>query len=514
MLKLEIPTYNNVWFDNGLVTLYELLELTASKKTLDINPKLSSKGLSVEIPDVEKFGEELSAEIRENRRSMIVNQEKDGTTKEIKKDFLLLQEGKKERGKVRIKEIVFRERNEEFIKNCLDALLEEGKRNCVICGREYNPGDARSKLKLKQSVYPLATKTKSLSGIRTYKNEEYLKFSKPYHDNICPLCYLTGVLNWENEALIYRTFVNEGLSYVFLPALNDLVKLRDFRTGLKKGLLNNEERWSNIKVKPKTEGIENTPGKFSTLLCFYEKFLDYIGFENICSEWNIFRIPLGNVKNVKTFSVDTKDNLLGVLKELIEEDNLIYDYFIKKVNFFKRTSSGTNIDWDITNAVREKLAESFLKDEFKSFTRSMLPRKGGHIGFSKEDRKVLEDLLYHWKWKKMSIDKGDVGSIRSVGNIVSKTCMNNPSLLYKLDKVKNKEELWDSLRQVSRKLAGLEVGKVKGKVSPKSLDDLIKMLKENEKDWKEIKNLLVIYSSMYYSIGRLDKSGGENNESK
>lgn len=507
MLELEIPIYNNAWLDNGVVMFYELLKLIESKGNVEVNSKLSSGRLSISILNIDKFAKELAAEIRNNRKSMIVNQEKENISKQIKKDFILLQEGKKKKGEVKIKEIVFSEDNEEFIAESLKSLSEEeGKRNCVVCGRKYDSGNIRSRLKLKQAVYPLSTKIKSLSGIRTYKNKKYLKFSKAYHDNICPLCYVIGTLNWENEALIYRTFIGDGVAYVFLPVIGDLKELQEFRIKYKE-LLNNEERWSNIRVKPNTKDVEDTFGKFSTLLCFYEKFLENIDYEGACSEWQVLRIPLGNVKNVKNLSINTKEDILGVLNNLLqEEETFVYVDLIKKVNFFKRTSTGTSVDWDITNEIREKLSESFLKDDFNSFTGCMLPRRGGHVGFSKEAREALEDILYYWRWKKMSIQKEDVESIRKVGNIVAKTCKNNPSLLYKLDKVKNKEELWDSLRQVSRKLAGMKSKDIKGGLSPTSLDTLIKLVKENEEDWKEIKNLLVIYSSMYHS---LDKIRGE-----
>lgn len=514
MLKLEVPSYNNAWFDNGVVTLYELLKLMESKGDVRVNSELSSGKLSITVPNVGKFGKELSAEIRDNKKSIIVNQEEENISKEIKKDFILLQEGKKKGGEVKIKEVVLGDENEGFIVESLKSLSEEGrKRNCVVCGRRYDPGDIRSKLKLKQAVYPLSTKIKSLSGIRTYKNEEYLKFSKAYHDNICPLCYLIGAIGWENEDLIYRTFISDRLAYVFLPVIRDLERLQKFRKSYTK-LLNNEERWSNIKVNLDTSETENTAGKFSTLLCFYEKFLDNIDFGDICLEWNVLRIPLGNVKNVKNISVNTNEDILGILKEIIEEGVYVYVDFLKRINFFKRTPQGTNPDWDVTNEVREKLAKAFLEDDFNSFTVCMLPRKGGYVGFSKEVREVLEEILYHWRWKKMSIQKEDVGSIRKVGNIVAKTCQNNPSLLYKLDKAKNKEELWDSLRQVSRKLAGMKSKNIKGKLSPTALDSLVKLVKGNEEDWNEVKNLLVIYSSMSYSIEKLQNSRGDNNESE
>jgi len=53
-------------------------------------------------------------------------------------------------------------------------------------------------------------------------------------------------------------------------------------------------------------------------------------------------------------------------------------------------------------------------------------------------------------------------------------------------------------------------------IKPTALDELIQLVKsivENNKDgWKEVRDLLVVYSSMYYAIDKMDKvpKGGEN----
>ena len=107
----------------------------------------------------------------------------------------------------------------------------------------------------------------------------------------------------------------------------------------------------------------------------------------------------------------------------------------------------------------------------------------------------------------MGISKEDLGSIKSVGNIIAKVSKNNLSLLYKLDKTRTIEDFWSVLREISRKLIGLDIKKAK--VRPMALDELIQLLKDNEKEWEEIRDLLVVYSSMYYAIG---SRGGEKNE--
>jgi len=510
---VTIPIYNDPWFDNGLITFYSLLK--SIDEDININLEMTSDQISFDIEDKKEFLDQLLAEIEAVKNELIViGTDDEGVEKEIKKDFLILQEGKKIEGKVRFKERFFdNEKREGFVSDLIDILdkEEEGKRNCIVCGREYNVRGETVKryLKLKQSINPLSTKIKSLSGVRSYKNEKYLKFSKTYHDNLCPICYITGVLNWANPGIIYRTFISDEHSYVLLPNMNNLYALNEFRESYY-NLLNNHSRYSNIKVEPDKMDTENTSGKFSTLLCFYEKFLFQTGGEVTCTDWEIMEVPLGNVKNVTTTPVSLNEGLLQILKALfVEERTQIYKRFIDKVTFFKDTSNneGQNVDWDITNETKENLSKYFIENDFDNFSRTLLPKRGGCIGYSSEAKETLEKLLKKWRLKKMGLEKEDLEHVKKVGNIIAKTSGSAPTLLYKIDKARNFGDLLDALRQVSRKMAGLEKKEIKGKISPGSLDDLIGLLKSNEDDWKEIKNLLVIYSSMYYSLGKFKDRG-------
>ena len=106
----------------------------------------------------------------------------------------------------------------------------------------------------------------------------------------------------------------------------------------------------------------------------------------------------------------------------------------------------------------------------------------------------------------MGIPKENIGTIKSVGNIVAMASKNNLSLLYKLDKVRNLSEFWSVLREISRKMLGFKEEEL-AKIKPKALDDLIQLVKTYEDQWKEIRDLLVVYSSMFYSIK--SRAGGE-----
>ena len=100
----------------------------------------------------------------------------------------------------------------------------------------------------------------------------------------------------------------------------------------------------------------------------------------------------------------------------------------------------------------------------------------------------------------MSVTEEDLKSIKSVGNILAKVSITNLTLFYKLDKVNNLNDFWSCLREISRKLVNADIDR--SKIRETSLDELIKILKRNEDNWKEVRDLLIIYSSMYYSIGK------------
>ena len=372
-----------------------------------------------------------------------------------------------------------------------------------MCGRSFS----KNLKNLQQASYPFVTKIHSLSGIRSSKDGNSYRLHE-YFSEFCPLCYLIGVCEWGDSGMIYRTLPGKH-SYVFLPHKENLMELYRFKKEYSV-ILNNGERWSNIKVRIHTEDIEMTPGKYSTLLCFYEKLCIDVGINpEIAPRWSLIEIPQGvQLKNIKLADVGIKMGILSLLKQLSDKDEPIrvYDDIIKGLYFFQEKPAGSRKDNNITDQLRERLSEGIMQDDFRTFVREFLPKKGGTVGFSGKVRENIETLIYLWRWKKMGIPKEKLDTIKSVGNIVAKSCKGNLSLLYKLDKTRNLEEFWSVLREISRKLLGLDE-KDREYIKVTSLDDLIYLVKEHENLWKEIRDLLVVYSSMYYSIG--SRKGGE-----
>lgn len=487
-MKLSIPIYNDVWMDNALENFYSLLNDYDLDNKLDINLRKDKLCINFENND---FKEVLEKIINNHKYYSCIKEQKENEIVEYKKDFIIIQHNRNGQH-ITLKPNLFKNTSKEISK--LVDSMSEGSKTCVLCGSLFD----KKYSSLNQSAYPLATKIKSLSGVRTYKNGQYYSF-KDYNDSSCPICYLIGILGWFTEKVIYRNVQNDNNFLLFLPKLNNLHDLHEFKMDYSV-LLNNTRRWSNIRVSPTNDLVENTFGKYSTLLCFYGKFLLVYG-DIPDMEWNIMTIPKGKVKNIKISNFTFNEKILKIIKVFINE------YYEEIYSLFDSiyVISDAKIDYELTHDLKENLANSFLKDNFRLFSKNFVIKKGKKFLFSKKKIdffKYFNLFIEIWRIKPMGINEDDLKTIRSVANIISKVSIKNLSLFYKLDKVKNIGEFWSCLREISKKLISLELDKKL--IKPSSLDDLIVLLKSNENNWKEIRDLLIIYSSMYYSINNGD----------
>ncbi len=513
-VKIEIPIYNDVWMDNGVETFYHILK-EAQNNSFNVN--INADSLLLNVTDFDKFQESIGVAVKNRRSNLIVIAEdkKTGETKQIKKDYILIQEGTKVKGEVAFKEGLYNEKTAvDTVKKVFDLIAEEGTRNCIICGKQFS----KPVKKLQQAAYPSVTKIKSLSGVRSYKDGEVYSF-KEYFEDFCPTCYLIGLSEWSDDGIIYRTIPGER-STLFLPKLNSLEELAKFKESYRP-LLNKSSRYRNIRVKEGSEETENPSGSFSTLICFYEKFFFGVDRNEVIKKsWVMMEVPFGAVKNIKLSVIDLAESTLRVIKELSNEEISIYKEIIEEIFFFYDNPKGAPVDWNLTGEIREKLSEAILKDDFRSFARNILPRKGGRVGYSKDTRLNIEELIYIWRLKNMGLNEEKLKTIRSAGRTIAAASKDHRNLLYNLDKAKDKSALLNALRQVSRRIAGLkaeEKEKFKGFIYPPALEDIVSLLEEHDTDSKfieDIKNILVVFSCVEFS--RLDyfreKKEGEANE--
>lgn len=501
-MKIEIPVYHDVWMDNGAENLYKLLK---NHQDPSYNITISASSANLEIRNLELFKKSLTALIKSKRQNLIVKvkDEKLGTIKEVKKDYILIQEGTKISGRVAFKEEFYNEETTEgIVDEIVDKITKEGNNKCIICGRSFS----KPVKKLQQAAYPFATKNKSLSGVRSYKDDESYSF-KEYFDDFCPICYLIGIMEWLDDGIVYQTIPGEK-SLLFLPNFGNLEDLAKFKDSYR-SLLNKNSRYQNIKVSLEGDEVERTFGSFSTLLCFYEKFFINVNRKNIVgNSWALMKIPWGTVKNIKLNTVNIDDSTLQVIDNLFKEKLSIYKDVISNIFFFYNHPKGAPVDWDLTNEIKENLSEAFVCNDFSYFAKNLLPRKGGRVGYSNSTRENLEDFIYLWRLKNMGVPKEKLDTIKGVGNIVAKASKNNPSLIYKLDKTRSIDEFWSILREISRKIVGFD-DKISKLIKPSSLEGIIQLTKEHEGQWKEIRDLLVVYSCMYYSIGKKEDEQNE-----
>jgi len=209
-LEIEIDTYRDSWMDNGLENFFRMLNNLES-----CDAEITDISVRLKIKDRKEFIKELTRAILDKRQNLIVI-EKDRKTceiKEIRKDHLILQEEKKVGGKVTFKEDLYKpEKTAEIVSKIFD--LKKRKNICILCGQAFD----KAVKKLRQANYPFVTKIASLSGVRSYKDGKVLSL-KEYYDNLCPICYLIGILEWTDDAIIYRTLPGDKsfCSYLILP---------------------------------------------------------------------------------------------------------------------------------------------------------------------------------------------------------------------------------------------------------------------------------------------------------
>lgn len=505
MKQIIFPALNDAWMDNGVETLYRILQEARSR---NFSAKIENNSLMVTITDFGEFKKDLGVAVKNRRFNLIVTSmdKKLNETKQIKKDYILIQEESKIKGKVAFKEGLYNEKTAaDMVSRIFDLIVEEGTRNCVVCGKTFS----KPMKKLQQAAYPLVTKIKSLSGVRSYKDGEVYSF-KEYFEDFCPACYLRGIAEWSDDGIIYRTVPGEK-STLFLPQFASLEELAKFKESCRH-LLNKNERYQNIRVEKNSEKTERTPGSFSMLLCFYEKFFIDVGGEEVFGRsWAMMEVPFGRVKNIKFNTLNLKDSVLQVIKRLSGKGIGIYSMVIAATFFFNNNFKGPPVNWDLTNDAREKLSEALLKDDFHSFARSLLPKKGSHIGFSRETLEYLESLIYTWRLKNMGLDENNLKILKSAGRTIAAASKGHQSLLYKLDKAKDKTALLDAIRQVSRRIVGLkteEREKFNTFIYPPALEEIVLLLEKHESDKRfieDLKNTLVIFSCV--ELSRLEYLG-------
>ena len=130
----DVELQNDLWMDNAIVNFYSLLSRLGHDT---VNISIITSKVSVEILDYELFLSDLSqAIIRKIKPNIIIDEidKNSNERKEIKKDYILIQENKKINGKVSLKEKIYDENdNYQVIREIVDFLEGNVERHPLCC---------------------------------------------------------------------------------------------------------------------------------------------------------------------------------------------------------------------------------------------------------------------------------------------------------------------------------------------------------------------------------------------
>ena len=495
-MELQFKKCNDFWIDNGVENLYCIFKKMSSYYP-EVKSEIKSDKIIVQFDDIDKFVDELAKTVEQLKYEKLLIEVKDkktGVNKRVKKDYILIQYGSKDKNGINtLKEKIYLNPKDELTK-IFELTINKPKnpksnKICLCCGDAFS----KEYLNMKQASYPMTTKIKSLGGIRgTAEN----------YKEMCPKCYLAGILEWADDYL-YKYMGDK--SHMFIPYNSNLINLNKFKD-MYRIFLNNSNRYCNIGEN------RDIYGKYSALLKFYEYLIDNAKLnENPNIGWYIINIPNGTVKNIKVDKFRMFGEIFEVMKVIIEEldGDRIYGDFLKEI-YVKEDEKNNKFNWDKTNELREKISEAFLTNDFRKFAKCFIPKNKHNVILSNDAREILEKIIINWRWIKLSIPKEHLKTIKDAGQVIAEVCANNNlNLLYKLDKVRTSEEFWGVMREISRKMISLE----DVNIYPIVLGDLISLVKEYEENWKELRDLLEIYSCMYISVKQYKKNkSNKNNE--
>ena len=95
------------------------------------------------------------------------------------------------------------------------------------------------------------------------------------------------------------------------------------------------------------------------------------------------------------------------------------------------------------------------------------------------------------------------------GQVIGEVANSYISELYQLDRVQSVENFIRQLKNIS--LRAISIGKKeKEGVYTKSLADLVELINLHKKEYEEIKDIVLIYSTFYLGAIKYSKRGGKN----
>ncbi|TZE81611.1 hypothetical protein [Calorimonas adulescens] len=510
-MNIVISTRNDVWLNNALTNFYRMVNDIQKNYSSICTGRIFPDRVEIEVHDEDKFVELFMQKIFDDRdRYIFVEREKNGVSSNTRKDYICLQYGSKVEGRNVLKESTYSPADSNtVIKNFLDQYrVINGKRKkerCILCGEEYVK--PRNSDGLKQAVYPLSTRNKAMSNIRTDFYKENGSMPREYFKNVCPTCYIMGVLEWCDPAHVFLTRFDKGSSYLLIPEVARLDELYDFKEFYSKTLYV-DNLVSSLKIKVNRNGEERDEyayGGYSLLLAFLEEaYSQYYMFEDrpdtlYFNDWLMMEIPSGNMRDVRPTEIDIDREILDVIYGCVDKNVYAFKGVIDNIRVIKGDGS---FDFSVEPEVKEQMSYCFLRDDFDGFAHAVSPSGSSNVIFLGKDYNNLTNFIKLWRWEKLKLSDDDYKTTQQVAAIIARVAEQHSNLLFRLDRVRSISDLLDLLREVGRRFIFLEE-KDRRYLSPGALDRVVEILSKREIDGSEFddfKNTLAILSYAY--VGR------------
>jgi hypothetical protein len=519
--------HNDPWIDNGLELFGHLVEGIQKQHPQVVQVHWEPEALEIIIHDERRFMELLDDALRQQiDNTVFYTAERKGERLSIMKPFVGFNRQPPAQHPPTFQEAQRR----QLLRKVFGAssLQRRGEpKGCPLCS-ELTGSDSEN---LTLSVYPFATKIRSLSGIRTQWRGEGLS---GFVTNlpVCPRCYFLGSLVWMDNALLYLCDIGgtDGSAVILLPApiANNLMRLREVKSSYRP---KHGERRTNVrfKRKPREEGQpeeerEVQDGPYSLLLAFLERAMDEIAEKNEATDlfaevqrrvsegWLMLSIPQGQLKNITAHDLILDKPTLRLLAKLVEQGNLPYAHCLSEI--WVVDEQGRRLQ-DAVPSLHEQMAKAILTDDFDLFARTFIPKPRYLLRFPFVIEDIVEKLITLWRWSNMDLQTLEV--VKKSGKALAciAASRRQPVLLYALERVRSASDLLEVLKEGVHRLIGLEAEEM-CYISLDALEQLTELLHQitDARQFADLKNTLIIFAGINYAKDTMAESrrastGGE-----
>lgn len=498
------PLLGDPWLDNGLEALYRALgEVKSQIKGAVGELTLCPDGVEVEVMDLDELVRGISGVIRNwSSERLYYWVDRRGERRQALKQFVTFNC----QPASQYPKIFVDSKRDELIKAAFSPGGSGRTGVCPVCGEESVLRDS-----LTQSVHPMATKIKSLSGVRTSGEGGALSgFIEQFR--ICPRCYLRGAMVWLDDGLIYRTGRAGKPSFVILPSPPgyDLLRINRVKERYRVSL-RIQDGLSNVKAVVKRAGGESEempPAGNSLLLAFLERLLSDIiaerrweGFMRVRREisegWLMLTIPIGPMKNVTARDVMLDERVITLIGRCVEDELLPYAGMISLIWLVDERAG--KLQGEETDELREEMSRAVLEDDFDSFASFLIPRPRRSLVISRDVEGRIEGFTLKWRCGRMDAERLEV--VKRAGRALGQIAIGRgaPTLLYALERARSPQDLLDVLAQVSHRIIGLDAEGLKY-LSVEGLERLTEIVHQLDPgQFNELRNTLMIFASLEWA---------------